>query len=156
MTTSILNGITLRGIATCVPVTVFDTQRDTQNFDPQDIKKVVAMVGIKERRVVDDKTCASDLCLKPAKALLHELDWEPETIDALIMVTQTPDYFLPSTSCLLHRNLNLPESCATFDVGLGCSGYPYGLWLASMMIHSGSAQRVLVLHGETPSQCNTI
>ena len=151
MATSILNGITLRGVSTCVPDTVIDIQRDTQNFDPQEIKKVVAMVGVKERRVVDDKTCSSDLCLKPAQALLHELDWEPETIDALIMVTQTPDYFLPSTSCLLHRDLNLPESCATFDLGLGCSGYPYGLWLASMMIHTGSAKRALVLHGETPS-----
>ena len=151
MTASILNGISLKGVSTCVPATVFDTERDAKNFDPQELKKVVAMVGVKERRVVDDKTCSSDLCLKSAQALLQELDWEPETIDVLIMVTQTPDYLLPSTSSLIHRDLNLAESCATFDVGLGCSGYPYGLWLASMMIHSGCAKRVLVLHGETPT-----
>jgi len=151
MTASILSDITLKGVSTCVPATVFDTQRDTENFDPQDIKKIVSMVGVKERRVVDDITCSSDLCLKSAQALLNELDWDPESIDALIMVTQTPDYFLPSTSCLIHRDLNLAESCATFDVGLGCSGYPYGLWLASMMIQTGGAKRALVLHGETPS-----
>lgn len=109
------------------------------------------MVGVKQRRIVDESTCSSDLCLKSARVLLEELNWPPETVDALIFVTQTPDYFLPSTSCLIHRDLHLSESCATFDVGLGCSGYPYGLWLAAMMIQTGSASRVLVLHGETPS-----
>lgn len=151
MTTAILNGIKLKGVSTCVPSRVYDTQKDTQNFDPREVKKVVSMVGVKERRIVDDNTCSSDLCLKSARVLLDDLDWKPESIDALIMVTQTPDYFLPSTSCLIHRDLRLAESCATFDVGLGCSGYPYGLWLASMMIQTGSVKRALVLHGETPS-----
>jgi 3-oxoacyl-[acyl-carrier-protein] synthase-3 len=151
MTAAVLQGVRLRGVATCTPSKVFDTERDSQDFDPKELKKIVSMVGIKERRIVDDNTCSSDLCLKPAKELLSKLKWEPETVDALIMVTQTPDYFLPSTSCLIHRDLKLSEACATFDVGLGCSGYPYGLWLASMMISSGSVKRALVLHGETPS-----
>jgi len=151
MTTSILSGVKLRGVSTCTPSTIFDTQRDAKDFDPKELKKIVSMVGIKERRIVDDNTCSSDLCLKAAQNLLADLEWEADSIDALIMVTQTPDYFLPSTSCLIHRDLNLSQSCATFDVGLGCSGYPYGLWLASMMIQTGCVKRALVLHGETPS-----
>jgi len=68
------------------------------------------------------------------------------------MVTQSPDYFLPSTACLLHRDLGLRTGCAAFDVGLGCSGYPYGIWLASMMLQSPGFRRILVLHGETPAR----
>lgn len=152
MAQSILKGSNIRGVASCVPEKVYDTQRDTKNFDPGEIKKVVAMVGVKERRIVDGDICASDLCLAPAGQLMEALEWDAGSVDALIMVTQSPDYFLPSTACLIHRDLGLSESCATFDVGLGCSGYPYGLWLAAMMTQTGAASRVLVLHGETPSR----
>lgn len=151
MTTAILSGVSLQGVATCVPDRVFDNIADSDNFDPQEVKKVVTIAGIKQRRVVDDNTCSSDLCLQAGKQLLERLQWSPDSIDTLIFVTQTPDYFLPSTASLLHRDLGLPVSCAAFDVGLGCSGYPYALWLASMMIQTGGATRVLVMHGETPS-----
>jgi 3-oxoacyl-[acyl-carrier-protein] synthase-3 len=83
---------------------------------------------------------------------MHVLGWEAESIDGLIFVTQSPDYLLPSTACLIHRDLGLSPGCAAFDVGLGCSGYPYGVWLASMMLQSDGMKRVLVLHGETPSR----
>ncbi len=151
MTTAILSGVSLQGVATCVPDKVFDNIKDSDNFDPQEVKKVVTIAGIKQRRVVDDNTCSSDLCLKAGKQLLERLEWSPDSIDTLIFVTQTPDYFLPGTASLLHRDLGLPMSCAAFDVGLGCSGYPYALWLASMMIQTGAARRVLVMHGETAS-----
>ena len=84
--------------------------------------------------------------------LLRELDWARDSITGLILVTQSPDYFLPSSSCLVHKWLGLSDECAAFDVGLGCSGYPYGLYLAASMLKSGGQQRILVLHGETPSQ----
>ena len=151
MTSAILRGASLKGVATCVPDKVFDNQKDSDNFDPQEVKKVVTIAGVKRRRVVGENTCSSDLCLQAGKQLLERLQWSPESINALIFVTQTPDYFLPSTSSLLHRDLDLPMSCATFDVGLGCSGYPYALWLASMMIQTGATKRVLVMHGETAS-----
>ena len=151
MTTVILRGTSLKGVATCVPDKVFDNVKDSDNFDPQEVKKVVTIAGIKQRRVVGENTCSSDLCLQAGQQLLERLQWSADSIDALIFVTQTPDYFLPSTSSLLHRDLGLPMSCAAFDVGLGCSGYPYALWLASMMIQTGATKRVLVMHGETAS-----
>jgi 3-oxoacyl-[acyl-carrier-protein] synthase-3 len=109
------------------------------------------MAGVSERRIADASTTSADLCFDAAEALLNELEWPRESIDGLIMVTQTPDYFMPSSSCVLHKRLGLATHCAAFDLGLGCSGYPYGLWLASMMLRSGNLRRVLLLHGETPT-----
>ena len=140
----------IAGVSSCVPSKVFDNLQDAKGFSKEELRKIIAMAGIKQRHVSDGSICSSDLCLQSAKDLLEELDWSTDSIDVLILITQTPDYFLPSTSCLIHRDLGLPDSCASFDVGLGCSGYPYGLWLASMMINSGM-KRILVLHGETPS-----
>jgi len=83
--------------------------------------------------------------------LLERLGWARESITGLILVTQSPDYFLPSSSCMVHKWLGLRDECAAFDVGLGCSGYPYGLYLSASMLKSGGQQRILMLHGETPS-----
>ena len=151
MTATILRGARLAGVTSAVPRTEFDNVRDTQQFDPMEVKKVVALAGVKARRVTDGSLCVSDLCLAAAKDLLVGLDWAADSIDALIFITQSPDYFLPGSASLMHRDLGLHHRCAVFDVGLGCSGYPYGLWLANMMVQTGSAKRVLVLHGDTPS-----
>jgi 3-oxoacyl-[acyl-carrier-protein] synthase III len=145
-------GARIVAIGTCVPSQRFDNIVDTTEFSPTEVRKVVAMAGIQVRRVADESICSSDLCLAPAQKILGSLGWEPDSIDGLIMVTQSPDYFLPSTSCVIHKHLRLSDECATFDVGLGCSGYPYGIWLGAMMIENGGFQRVLVLHGETPSR----
>jgi len=150
MTESTHKNCRIAGVSSCVPSHIIDNANDNKDFPKDEVRKIIAIAGVKKRRVSDGKVCSSDMCLQAADDLLAKLDWERDTIDALIMVTQSPDYFLPSTSCLLHRDLGLSDNCATFDVGLGCSGYPYGLWLASMMINSGLS-RVLVLHGETPS-----
>lgn len=150
MTESIHHNGRIAGVSSCVPARIFDNLADTKDFPQDDVRKVVSMAGVKKRRISDGAICSSDLCLHAATNLLETLAWERDSIDALIMVTQTPDYFLPSTACLIQRDLGLSEHCATFDVGLGCSGYPYGLWLAAMMVNSG-LNRVLLLHGETPS-----
>ena len=150
MSQSKIGGCRIAGVATAIPSRVFDNNRDATGFKKEEIRKIVAMAGVKQRHVSDGSICSSDLCLRASEDLLRELQWERDTIDGLILVTQTPDYFLPSTSCLIHRDLGLASHCASFDVGLGCSGYPYGLWMAAMMVNNG-LQRVLLLHGETPS-----
>jgi len=151
MTATILKGARLAGVASAVPSIEFDNVRDTQQFDQTEVKKVVALAGVKARRVTSGSLCTSDLCLAAAQDLLAGLQWSPDSIDVLIFVTQSPDYFLPGSSSLMHRDLGLDRHCAVFDVGLGCSGYPYGLWLANMMIQTGAAKRILLLHGDTPS-----
>ena len=150
MAYSTLPNFSVRGVSTCVPEGVVDNQSGLEGVDPATARKVSAMAGVRRRHVSDGTVTASDLCRQAGAQLLDALEWAPESVDGLILVTQSPDYFLPSSSCLVHRDLGCPESTAAFDVGLGCSGYPYGLWLGGMMLNSG-LDRVVVMHGETPS-----
>ena len=142
----------IRGITTCVPGRVFDNTKDATAFTAKEVDAVVKMVGVKQRRMADDSVCSSDLCRVAAQDLLRRLDWDPATVGALVLVTQSPDYFQPSSACVLQERLGLPDTCAAFDVGLGCSGYTYGLWLAGMMLRDSDISRVLLLHGETPTR----
>jgi 3-oxoacyl-[acyl-carrier-protein] synthase-3 len=135
-----------------VPARRFDNLQETTSFKKEDVEKVVRMAGVRARHVADDSICSSDLCLAAAKNALETLNWRPDSIDGLVLVTQTPDYFLPSTSCIIHERLGLSDRCAAFDVGLGCSGYTYGLWLAALMLQGPGFRRVLLLHGETPTR----
>ena len=152
MATTSTQPAAIRGITSCVPARCFDNLNDTLAFDKGDVEKVVRLAGVKTRHLAGESVCSSDLCLAAARDVLGALAWPPETIDGLIMVTQSPDYFLPSTACLLHRDLKLADTCAAFDVGLGCSGYAYGLWLAAMMLQTPGFRRILLLHGETPAR----
>ena len=151
MSRSSIEGFRIAGVATCVPPKVVSNLDPGLGFDPEEVRKVVAMAGVRERRVVDPGVTAADLCFEAADDLLNRLGWERRSITGLIFVTQSPDYFLPSTSCLLHEWLGLGDDCAAFDMGLGCSGYPYGLYLAAAMLRGGGQKRILMLHGETPS-----
>ena len=142
----------IRAICSSVPDRLFDNLTETTAFDRKDVEKVVKLAGVRTRHMASDQICSSDLCVAAAKRVLERLDWDPQTVDALIFVTQSQDYLLPSTACILQHWLGLSDACAAFDVGLGCSGYPYGLWLASMMLAGGGHKRVLLLHGETPTR----
>ncbi len=142
----------LRAVTSCVPSRRFDNLTETTAFEREEVEKVVKMAGVNTRYLAADHECSSDLCVAAAQDALRSLQWDPASVDALIMVTQSPDYFLPSTACVAQRRLGLSDACAAFDVGLGCSGYPYGLWLASMMLQSHGFRRVIVLHGETPTR----
>jgi 3-oxoacyl-[acyl-carrier-protein] synthase-3 len=152
MSRSTIEGFRIAGVSTCLPAQVADNLDPTSGFDPEEVRKVVAMAGVRQRRVVAASgVTAADLSFEAAEHLLQRLGWARESITGLLFVTQSPDYFLPSTSCMLHQWLGLSDQCAAFDIGLGCSGYPYGLYLASTMLRGGGHQRILMLHGETPS-----
>jgi 3-oxoacyl-[acyl-carrier-protein] synthase-3 len=152
MTKAVIGGMVVRGIVACVPEKQVSNERDYPWFEPGEIRKITAMAGIKSRRMADPNVCTSDLCTAAGQALLQRLDWEPASVDALVLVTQTPDYVMPSTSCIIQHRLGIPETCAAFDVGLGCSAYVYGVWLANTLIASGGCRRVLLMTGETPSK----
>jgi 3-oxoacyl-[acyl-carrier-protein] synthase-3 len=144
--------MSMRGVIACVPEKEVSNDRDYPWFDPSEIRKITSMAGIKSRRVAAPDTCTSDLCAAAGRELLERLCWDPASVDALILVTQTPDYVMPSTSCVIQERLGIPASCAAFDVGLGCSAYVYGVWLANSLIASGGCRRVLLMTGETPSK----
>lgn len=152
MSRSTLDGFRIAGVATCMPATIADNLDPASGFDPDEVRKVVQMAGVRERRVVAPGTTAADLSFEAAEQLLERLGWARDSITGLIFVTQSPDHFLPSSACLLHQWLGLSDQCAAFDMGLGCSGYPYGLYIAATMLKGGGHQRILMLHGETPSR----
>lgn len=116
---------------------------------------ILAKTGIRSRPVAAEDETAADLGCRAAERLLEETGVERERIDALLFCTQSPDYFLPTTACLLQTRLGLRDTCGAFDFNLGCSGFTYGLWLASALINSQAAENVLLIVADTYSKyCN--
>jgi 3-oxoacyl-[acyl-carrier-protein] synthase-3 len=142
----------IAAIGTCVPKKKVNNLTDESDFSQEEINKFINMVGVKTRHLADESICCSDLCVAAAERIMDSLGWERESIDALIMITHTLDYILPATACIIQDRLKLSNNCACFDVGLGCSGYSYGLWLATMMLEKRGFNRVLLLVGETPAR----
>lgn len=115
-------------------------------------EKIVAKTGITSRRISAPGETASDLAVQAAEKLFAATRMDRSSIDALMYCSQSPDYFLPATSCLIQDRLQLPTLCAAFDINQGCSGFPYSLWLARALLHSGSARKILLLTSETYSK----
>ena len=144
-----VGGARIAGVVSCVPTREVDNTGFADRFGAQAVLDVVKMIGVDRRRHVDEHTTTRDLCRVAGQRLLAGLEWDPAGIDALIFVTQTPDFRLPATACVLQSELGLSTSCIAFDINLGCSGYPYALWLGMTMIQSGAARRVLLAVGDT-------
>jgi 3-oxoacyl-[acyl-carrier-protein] synthase-3 len=147
-----VSGARIAGIVSCVPARETDNGYFVERFGQDAVNDVVKMIGVEKRRWADAHVTTRDLCRVAGQRLLAGLDWDPAGIDALIVVTQTPDFRLPATACALQAELGLSTSCIAFDVNLGCSGYPYALWLGMTMIQSGAARRVLLAVGDTVSR----
>jgi 3-oxoacyl-[acyl-carrier-protein] synthase-3 len=142
----------MAGLASAVPASLSTLDDDAKVFGEADAKRVFKNTGVARRHVTRNGMTAADLAVPPAEALLEKLGWARDSVDALIFVTQSPDYFSPATACVVHARLGLAPSCAALDVNLGCSGWVYGVWLASSLISSGAARRALVLVGDVVSQ----
>lgn len=126
-----------------------DLQREFPNWD---LKVIYSKTGIAQRYVADSHETASDLGVAASQRLFREHDIDPESIDFLLLCTQTPDYPLPTTACLMQPKLGLRNNVGALDFNLGCSGYIYGLSMADGLIRSGAAQRVLLVTAETYSK----
>jgi len=122
-----------------------------QRFGAEAMQKVLSGAGIRNRRVAPPGVCGSDLAFNAAIRLFEKHQIDPQSIDLLIMCTQSPDYWMPTTACVLHDRLKLKTQCAAFDINLGCSQYVYGLSVAHSMLASGVAKRALLLTGDTMS-----
>lgn len=149
MNAGILKNVEIKGIACAVPDHVVDNEEYISFFGEDSVRKFVNMTGVKSRHVALDEQCTSDMCYIAAKKLMKKLDWEPSSIDALILITQTPDFAVPASACFLQYRLGLSEDCIAFDINLGCSAYVYGLWLSASMIATQNINRVLLLVGDT-------
>lgn len=140
-------------MSACVPKKVIENYHyDLDIWPEEEVRKVVDKVGVFERRFVDDKTCASDLCFAAAEKLFADNDIDKSEIDLLIFLSQTPDYRMPATSILLQDRLGLPVSTMAFDISLGCSGFISALSIVYSMMQNKGFRKALLLNGETRSK----
>lgn len=144
-------GVAIRAVAAAVPTHVARTQ-DYEFLTPEERQRFQKVTGIAERKIVGAEQCASDLCAFAADRVIERAGWERESIGALILVTQSPDYPLPATAVILQDKLKLSQTCIAFDVNLGCSAYPYGVAIVASMMKSLSIQRALLLIGDISSR----
>ena len=142
----------LRGLHYCLPSSV-RTNDDLAAANPGwDAAKIFQKTGIRQRCIAGPEETAADLACEAATRLFAELSFDRAAVDALLFCTQSPDYPLPTTACMLQERLKLPTTCGALDYNLGCSGFTYGLWLARALILSGGAANVLLLTAETYSK----
>lgn len=133
-------------ICSYLPDGVLTNDQLSELFPVWSAEDIFKKTGIRERRVVAAGECASDLAFHAAERALQGRD--RSAIDALIFCTQSPDYRLPASACLIHARLGLSPHCSALDINQGCSGYIYGLSLAAGLIQSGQASQVLLLNAD--------
>lgn len=121
-------------------------------FPEWDVDKIFGKTGIHDRRIVAEGECASDLAVRACEKLFSSGTVERSAIDCLILCTQSPDYVLPATACILQHRLGLSTKCAAFDYNQGCSGFVYGLGIAKGLIETGQVKNVLLITAETYSK----
>lgn len=142
-----VNHIAIKGLSVCVPQQVTKTM-DYDWITEEERISFIKNTGVEEKRTAGKTIATSDMCEKSANELINKLNWEKESIDVLIFVSQSPDYFLPATSAILQHKLGLKKSLIAFDINLGCSGYIYGLNVISNLLAGGNYKRGLLLAGD--------
>lgn len=139
----------IKGISYYLPERVITNEELLQEFPEWSVDKVAAKVGVNSRHLAAAGETAGDMAEKAARKLFEEYNVSPSDIDFVMLCTQSPDYFLPSTACVLQHKLGIPTTAGAFDYNLGCSGCIYGLAMAKGLIAAGIAKNVLVLTAET-------
>lgn len=135
-----------------VPEGTLSNETLVAEFPEWSVEKIAAKVGIRSRHVAGAGETASDLAVCAAEKLFAEAPELRERVDFVLFCTQSPDYFLPTSACVIQKRLGLSTSCGALDFNLGCSGYVYGLSLAKGLVCGGVAKNVLLLTGETYSK----
>lgn len=141
-----IKNVSVRGMSACVP-RLKENIAEIYKWDGAD--GFIESTGIVSRRRADDSITSSDLCCHAAEKLIAEMGWDKADIDALIFVSQTPDYILPATSCILQGRLGLPKDCYTLDISLGCSGWVYAMSVITSLMQNGTIKKGLLLAGDT-------
>ena len=135
-----------------LPESILTNEELVEQFKTWSIEKIYSKTGIKSRHIVKDNQTASDLGVLAAQKIFASKIIKKDEIDFIIFVTQTPDYLLPSSACLIQDRLGLRKDIGAFDINLGCSGYIYGLATAKGLIDSGISKNVLLITAETYSK----
>ncbi len=147
-----LSNVRLRGLVSCVPASSISNLAVAEE-KKSERERLVRNIGIQSRRICYPWQFFSDLACAAAEHLLDALGWQREEVDALIVVTQSPDYLIPATAIILQDRLKLKQSTIAYDINLGCSGYPFGIYTVGSMLASGGIKRALLLVGD---KCATL
>lgn len=137
----------IKDIAYYLPETVLTNEQLASEFPEWSTDKIAQKVGISERHIAAPDETVTDMSVRAAEALFAN-GHDRSQIDFVLLCTQSPDYMLPSSACIVQHRLGLSTQCGAFDFNLGCSGYEYGLVVAKGLIQSGAAKNVLLLTAE--------
>lgn len=142
----------IKAISTYIPSVKITNQDIALKFPEWDSEKIFNKIGIKERHIAKDDEFVSDISVEAIKKLTEEYSIDLSTIDYFILCTQSPDYQLPTTACIIQDKVGLSKNCAAIDINQGCSGYIYGLSLASSLVSSGNFNNVLLVTADMYSK----
>ena len=142
----------IKAVSYHLPKQVVTNQDLVRKFPEWTVDKVTKKIGVEERHVVSENETASDLAVCAAEKMFKVYDITPKDIDFILFCTQSPDYILPTTACIIQDKLGVPTTAGALDFNLGCSGYIYGLSLAKGLIYAGIAKNILLLTAETYSK----
>lgn len=144
-----MNNAYIRNVEYYLPETILGNAELAQLYPEWTEERIVSKTGIRTRHIADSDETSLDMAEKACRVLFERSALEKQDVDFLILMTETPDYLLPASACVLHGKLDLPEDCGAFDVNLGCSAYVYGLILAKSLIVSGMAHNVVLATADT-------
>ncbi|MDI9355826.1 MAG: ketoacyl-ACP synthase III [Chitinophagaceae bacterium] len=142
----------IKAISYYLPEYELDNVRIEQEFPEWSIDKIASKTGIHCRNLSAMNETSVDMAVKASEKLFIEHQIDKNDIDFIILCTQSPDYFLPTSACIVQEKLGLPTSVGAFDFNLGCSGFVYGLGISKGLIASGQAKNVLLITSETYSK----
>jgi len=152
MAKATVHNVRYAGMTSCVPRNVVSNLTDCPPEQRAERERLVRNIGIELRPKAHEWQCFSDLAFEAAQVLIEKLEWSRDEIDAVIVVTQSPDYVAPATAIILQDRLGLSSTTIAFDVNLGCSGYPFALHMLGSMISAGGVKKGLLLVGDRGAQ----
>jgi 3-oxoacyl-[acyl-carrier-protein] synthase-3 len=139
----------IKAIASFLPAGRLTNEQLAVEFGDWHASQILSKTGVAVRGVAAANECASDLGVAAGKRLFENGACSPDEVDFLIFCTQSPDYFTPTTACLMQDRLGLKTSCGAIDINQGCSGYVYGLAVAKSLVEAGTANKVLLITADT-------
>lgn len=142
----------IKAISYYLPESVLSNDLINREFPEWGIEKISSKTGINSRHISGNDEFSSDMAVKAAEKLFAEHNIDRSEIDYLLFCTQSPDYFLPTTACIIQEKLGLETTIGALDFNLGCSGFVYGLSLAKGLIAGQMAKNVLLITSETYSK----
>lgn len=147
-----INNVAVCGMACAVPADRIDNSNYVRLFGNDQMQKFEKMVGVKERRHVKVGDTTADLAYAAALRLKNAGCWSCVNVDAVLFVSQTSNFLLPATACVLQDRLGIKKDTVAYDINLGCSGFVYGIFSAASLIQMQGVNRVLLLGGDTISK----